>query len=338
MLRRLILLVAFLCGLGACSRPPPEIVLSGPAQGTLYNVKIAAAPTGVDSHAVRVVIDDVLDSVDRSMSGYRSDSEVSRFNASQSTDWIEVSADLATVVAASQETSAASHGAFDITLAPLIALWGFGTSGEPSRIPDEAAIHEVQARTGFEMLEVRREPAALRKKNPQLTIDLNGAAPGFTVDKLAARFEAMGLHHFMIDIGGEVMARGRNAEGEPWHIAVEKPIDAQSEPFAILRLADFSVTTSGEYRHYYVLDGKRFSHTIDPRTGRPVQHDLAAVVVMGSSSLVIDTWATALNVLGDREGYELAIQRGIPAMFIVQQGDRLIRKMTPGFEGNIIGP
>jgi len=332
------LYLLILAGLAGCARAPEEIVLSGPAQGTVYNVKVAAAPASVDSHAIRVVIDEVLDSVDRSMSGYRSDSELSRFNASQSTGWIDVSPDFATVVAVSQETSQASHGAFDITVAPLVSLWGFGPAGEPALIPDDAAVREVQSRVGFGMLEVRREPAALRKKDPRLTVDLNGAAPGFTVDKLAQRFETMGLHHFLIDIGGEVMARGRNAQGEPWHIAVEQPIDTEPEPYAILRLTDFSVTTSGEYRHYYSRDGKRFSHTIDPRTGRPVQHDLAAVVVMGPTSLGIDTWATALNVLGEQEGYELAKQRGIPAMFIVQQGDRLIKKMTPGFEEHVIGP
>jgi len=338
-LHRLVLWLLILAGgLAGCSRPSEEIVLSGPAQGTIYNVKVAAPPPGVDSHAVRTVIDAVLDSVDRSMSGYRPDSEVSRFNASQSTEWFDVSSDLAIVVAASQATSEASHGAFDITVAPLVALWGFGPAGEPAQIPDEAAIREVQARIGFTMLEVRREPAALRKRDPRLTIDLNGAAPGFTVDKLAQRFESMGVHRFMIDIGGEVMARGRNIEGESWRIAVEKPIDTESEPYAILRLTDASVTTSGEYRHYYSRDGQRFSHTIDPRTGRPVQHDLAAVVVMGSTSLDIDTWATALNVLGENEGYELAKRRGIPAMFIVQQGDRLVRKMTPGFDANVIGP
>jgi len=322
--------------LGGCSRPPGEISLSGPAQGTVYNVKVAAPPAGVDAHAVRVAIDAVLDSVDRSMSGYRPDSEVSRFNASNSTEWFAVSADLATVVAASQEVSEASQGAFDITVAPLVALWGFGPEGEPAELPDAAAIREVQGYTGYRLLEVRREPAGLRKKEGRVTVDLNGAAPGFTVDKLAQRFLDMGLRHFMIDIGGEVLARGRNAQGEPWHIAVEKPTDAKPEPYLILRLTDMSVTTSGEYRHYYRRNGHRYSHTIDPRTASPVEHDLVAVVVMGSTSLDIDCWATALNVLGSEEGYELATRRGIPAMFIVQDGERLAKKMTPGFEPHVI--
>ena len=327
-----------LSGFAACTRKPEDITLSGPAQGTIYNVKVAAPPPEVDSHAIRVAIDAVLDSIDRSMSGYRPDSEVSLFNASPSTEWVDVSNDLAIVVAASQEVSAASGGAFDITVAPLVRLWGFGPSGEPAQLPDEAAIHEAQEYTGYRLLEVRREPAGLRKKAARLTIDLNGAAPGFTVDKLAASFLAMGVHNFMIDIGGEVLARGRNARGEHWHIAVEKPVDGQPEPWVILRLPDFSVTTSGEYRHYYRRDGKRYSHTIDPRTGRPVQHDLAAVVVLGSTSLAIDAWATALNVLGEHEGYELAKQRGIPAMFIVADGSQLVKKLTPGFDAYVIEP
>ena len=328
--------ICLVVGVAGCSRAPEEIALSGPAQGTVYNVKVATPPAGVDAHAVRVAIDAVLDSVDRSMSGYRPDSEVSRFNASTGTDWFPVSADLATVVAASQEVSEASQGAFDITVAPLVALWGFGPDGEPAQLPDAAAIREVQTHTGYRLLEVRREPAALRKKDGRLTVDLNGAAPGFTVDKLAQRFLDLGVRHFMIDIGGEVLARGRNAQGQPWHIAVEKPSDARSEPYVILKLADMSVTTSGEYRHYYSRDGRRYSHTIDPRTASPVQHDLAAVVVMGTTSLAIDCWSTALNVLGGKEGYDLATERGIPAMFIVQDGERLEKKMTPGFAGHVI--
>jgi len=335
-LRRLVIAWLAVCLMAGCSRPPQEIALSGPAQGTVYNVKVAAAPPGVDANAVRVAIDAVLDSVDRSMSGYRPDSEISRFNASATTEWFDVSADLATVVAASLEVSEASQGAFDITVAPLVALWGFGPQGEPAGLPDAAAIREVQAYTGYRLLEVRREPAGLRKKDGRLTVDLNGAAPGFTVDKLSQRFLDMGLKHFMIDIGGEVLARGRNAQGEPWHIAVEKPTDARPEPYVILRLPDMSVTTSGEYRHYYRRNGQRYSHTIDPRTASPVQHDLLAVVVMGNTSLAIDCWATALNVLGSEEGYTLATQRGIPAMFIVQDGERLAKKMTPGFESHVI--
>jgi thiamine biosynthesis lipoprotein len=334
----IVLFLLILIGIAGCARAPEEITLSGPTMGTTYNVRVVDAPRALDSHAIRVAIDAVLDSIDRSMSGYRDDSEVARFNASTSTDWFEVSPNLATVVGVARDTSAASGGAFDITVAPLVSLWGFGRAGEPAALPDEAAIQAAQSRSGYQWLEVRAQPAALRKKLPGLTIDLNGIAPGFAVDELARHFAALGIANFMIDIGGEVMARGCNAQGEHWHIAVEKPVDTQPEPFVILKLADLSVTTSGEYRHYYVRDGHRYSHTIDPRTGRPVEHNLASVVLIGSTSVAIDAWATALNVLGADAGLKLATQRGMPAMFIVQEGDQFRTKMTPGFAAHVIGP
>ncbi len=322
------LVLVVICG---CQRSAPEIVLSGPTMGTTYNVKIAAAPASVDAHGARVAIDEVLNAIDEAMSTYRDDSEVSRFNAATTTDWFDVSADLATVVAAANTVSAASDGAMDITVAPLVNLWGFGRVGEPAQLPDDAAIAGARSGVGYTLLEVRLAPPALRKKSARVTIDLNAIAPGFAVDKLATKFISLGLRNFVIDIGGEVQARGVNAQGEAWHIAVEKPVDARPEPMAILRLPDLSVTTSGEYRQYYIRDGHRYSHTIDPRTGRPVENALASVVLIGKTSIEVDAWATALIVLGEEDGFRLATQRGMPAMFVVRQGSGFTTHETPGF-------
>jgi thiamine biosynthesis lipoprotein len=185
---------------------------------------------------------------------------------------------------------------------------------------------------GYQNVSVREQPAAVRKRLPALTIDLNAVAPGFAVDLLASRLAALGLENFMIDIGGEVRARGKNAEGELWRIAVEKPVDAEPEPYAIVQLRDIAVTTSGEYRHYAIRNGHRYSHTIDPRTARPVEHALASVVVIAPTAFDADAWATALNVLGDERGYALALERKMPAMFIVDREGKLEPRMTPQFE------
>lgn len=316
----------------ACRPAPVELALSGPTMGTTYTVKIAAAPAGVDSHAVRVAIDEVLARIDRGMSGYRGDSEVSRFNASAGTGWFDVSADLATVVRAALEVSEQSRGAFDITVAPLVNAWGFGTTQPAATSPDDATIAAIRARTGYQKLHVRTDPPALRKDVADLSIDLNGIAPGYAVDLLARRLLSMHIENFMIDIGGEVRARGRNVSGEPWRVAVERPVDSEPTPYAIVQLDNMSVTTSGEYRHYYSRDGRRYSHTIDPRTGRPVEHDLASVVVIGQASMAIDAWATAFNVLGAQAGYELAAQHRMPVMFIEGPADRLRSRVTPQFE------
>lgn len=317
--------------LTGCARAPQELVLSGPTMGTTYSVKVAAPPAGIDGNAVRTVIDQVLDRIDRDMSGYRDDSTISRFNASASTDWFEVSNDLIKVVSESRNVAELSQGALDITVAPLVNLWGMGPGGPRAGVPSDDEIAQAKSRVGYQRLEIREHSPALRKSAPELTVDLNAVAPGYAVDLLYEQFSSMGLANFLIDIGGEVRARGRNAKGELWRVAVERPIDAESVPYAIVQLDDMAVTTSGEYRHYVMHDGHRYSHTIDPRTGRPVEHALASVVVVSPTALEADAWATAFNVLGEEEGYALAQQRAMPVMFIVDVGGKLKTRMTPQF-------
>jgi thiamine biosynthesis lipoprotein len=316
----------------ACERAPPELILSGPTMGTTYTVKVAAAPASVDAARVRVAIDEVLAQADRSMSGYRSDSEVARFNASASTDWSAVSADFARVVQTSLDISAASDGAFDITVAPLVAAWGFGPAGEPKVLPGSAQLAQIQQEVGYRKLHVRLDPPALRKEVAGLSIDLNGIAPGFAVDRLAEHLRALRIRNFMIDIGGEIRAEGHNAQGEPWHIAIEHPVDTQRTPYAGVWLDRASVSTSGEYRQYYERDGHRYSHTVDPRTGRTLEREPGSVVVIAPTTAQADGWATALNVLGPRDGLALATQRHMPVLYIEQKGADWQSQATPEFE------
>jgi thiamine biosynthesis lipoprotein len=323
----LLSLVSCLASLAACSEPTPEWTFSAPTMGTTYTVKVVDAPADVTAHIAQLTIDDVLRTIDLSMSQYRSDSEVSRFNTSHSTDWFGVSVDLLHVVQTAQEVASESSGAFDITVGPLVNAWGFG-SEHSDHVPNEDELRALGARVGYRKLEVRANPAAIRKQNPELQIDVNGIAPGYAVDLLAGRFLLLGVKNFVIDIGGEVLARGHNAEGQSWRIAIERPSDQRSTPFGFVTLRDASVTTSGEYRHYYFKNGRRYSHTIDPRTLEPVQHDLAAVVVAGAASMDIDAWATALNVLGAEEGMDLARKRGVAAMFIRDRAGTLSATMT----------
>jgi FAD:protein FMN transferase len=330
---RLCLLVSC-CALltAACTRAPAEIELSGPTMGTTYTVKVASPPASVDAARVRAVIDDVLAQIDRSLSGYRADSEVARFNASTSTEWYEVSGDLAAVVQAALDISDASGGAFDITVAPLVAAWGFGPAGQPKVLPTDQEIASRRATAGFRMLQVRSDPPALRKDVAQLSIDLNGIAPGYAVDRLAERLLTLRIDDFMIDIGGEIRALGRNARGEPWHIAIEHPVDTQRTPYASVRLDGAAISTSGEYRDYYERDGKRYSHTIDPRTARPVDREPGSVVVIAPSTAQADGWATAMNVLGPREGMALATREHMPVLFIERHAAGWRSQATPEFE------
>jgi thiamine biosynthesis lipoprotein len=324
-------------GTGCAPAPEAEqLSLSGPTMGTIYTVKVVAPPHGLDAAALKATIDEVLARVDASMSGYRADSEVSRFNASSSTEWWSVSLDLEHVVKTAIDVSASSGGAFDITVGPLVDAWGFGASGEPTQLPDEPSLAELKQRVGATHLQTRVRPPALRKDIATLTIDLNGIAPGYAVDLLADRLLALGATRFMIDIGGEVRAHGRNARNEPWHIAIERPDAPDAEPYGVLQLDGLSVSTSGEYRSFYVRDGKRYSHTIDPRTGRPVDHTLASVVVIGPSCMLTDAWATAFNVLGTEQGLALANRLSMAVMFIEWQNGQLGSRATPSFGSHLV--
>ena len=316
----------------ACARSPQELELSGPTMGTTYTVKVAAPPVSLDSARLRATIDDVLAQIDRSMSGYRSDSEVARFNASASTQWYEVSGDLAALAQAALDISEKSGGAFDITVAPLVAAWGFGPAGEPKVLPNVEQLAQLGASVGYRKLHVQLDPPALRKDVAELSIDLDGIAPGFAVDRLAARLEALHAENFMIDIGGEIRARGHNAHGDPWHIAIERPVDTQRAPYAGVWLNGASVSTSGEYRDYYERDGHRYSHTIDPRTRQPLDRAPGSVVVIAASTTLADGWATALNVLGPREGLMLAAKEHMPVLYIERQGNGWQSQSTPEFE------
>ena len=334
--RGILLCLTFTLVVG-CNRVPQEIALSGPTMGTTYLVKVVAPPAGVDSQRVLTSVEETLAQIDREMSGYRTDSAISQFNASTETEWVAAPTGLARVVAVALEVSERSGGAFDVTVAPLVKSWGFGAAGDPVDLPDDVALAALRRRVGYQKLHARSVPPALRKDVADLTVDLNGIAPGFAVDAVAQRLAAMHIDNFMIDIGGEVRARGRNARGQPWRIAVERPIDAEEpRPYAIVQLDDLAVTTSGEYRRFHVREGRRYSHTIDPRSARPVDHALASVVVIGADAAHVDAWATAYNVLGEDAGFALATKLNMPVMFIVQRGDELERRMTPQFEGYLV--
>lgn len=320
--------------LAACSSRPEQLEFSGPTMGTQYSVKIVAAPDSVTRDHIQREIDTLLDRIDSEFSTYRADSAISKFNSNVSTDWLDVPASLAQVVTLARDVSERSGGAFDITAAPLIDAWGFGAEGEPVHVPTVTQIDAMRAYVGHSLLDVRQDPPALRKRDARLRLDVNGIAPGYAVDLLARRFHDLGLENFMIDIGGEVLARGRNADGVVWRIAVERPIDAEPTPFAIVELGDRSITTSGEYRHYYVRDGKRYSHTIDPRTAQPIERH-GSVAVVGERSADIDAWATTLNVLGPDRGLELAERERLAVMYIVEEGGRLTARKSSRFERDV---
>jgi len=330
--RALGLLVCTLgCLIAACTQGPRERVLTGATMGTTWTVKVVSAePAVVDEIEARIA--GVLTQIDEQMSTYRADSVLARFNAHESRDWFEVPVELAQVIAAAQRLSVLTQGAFDVTVAPLVALWGFGPDGLRDTIPGEAELAAARASVGFGRLEVRLDPPALRKAQPTLEVDLNAIAPGYAVDRIAMELEAVGIVDYLVDVGGELRARGRNGAGLRWRVAVERPSEGPREAYTVIELDDRAIATSGDYRQYFEAEGRRYSHTLDPRTARPVEHALAAVAVVSESAMLADGLATVLAILGPTEGRAFVEAQHLVALFLVRDGAELVEWSTPAFE------
>jgi thiamine biosynthesis lipoprotein len=320
--------------LSACSGEQrlPEYELSGSTMGTAYSVKLVAPGEDVDRERLRTRIDETLAAVDRLTSTWRDDSELSQFNANPSTGWIDVSTEFCATVENALAVSRQSNGAFDVTVGPLVNLWGFGPDGQRREPPDDAALNAVMTRVGYEGITTRCDAPAVRKRSGDMYIDLSGWAKGYGVDRLAAVLDDYRLKDYLVEIGGELRVRGRNAEGKKWAIAIEAPSTTTRRPHSVVRLTDTSVATSGDYRNYFDHDGTRYSHTIDARTGRPVTHDLAAVTVISETAAYADAMATALLVLGPDAGLTLAEDLGIAGYFLVRNQAGIKELTTSSFD------
>ncbi|MFH5803057.1 FAD:protein FMN transferase, partial [Alienimonas sp. DA493] len=268
------LLALALCGCGADPAPAP-VRWGGQTMGTTYSVAVTALPEGVTKEALVAATEEELAAVNRQMSTWDPDSELSRFNVANSTDWFPVSPATAAVTALALEIAAESDGAFDPTVGPLVDLWGFGDGTRPVQAPSDEALAAAREVVGFDKLAVRFDPPALRKALPGVRVNLSAIAKGHGVDRVAERLVAAGVTDFLVEVGGEVRAAGAKAGGAPWTVGVETPIrDPTGRRRAVQRgvalsgdPASRALATSGNYRNFYELDGETVVHTIDPRTG-----------------------------------------------------------------------
>jgi len=335
---RVVLLLGLAALAGACRRPPAEqspqpVTFSGPTMGTRFTVKVVDLPKHVEVEALKREILDKLRGLEALMSTYDPDSELSRLNRFEGPDWFDVSPQTAAVVDEALRIGELTDGAFDVTVAPLVSLWNFGPARPTiDRVPSNAQIEEAKARVGFRRIEVRRSPPGVRKERKDVSIDLSGIAKGFAADRLAEHLEHRGIRNYMVDVGGEVKARGRNPRGKPWQIAVESPLMSTRQIQRVVPLDGLAVATSGDYRNYFEQDGIRYCHILDPRSGRPITHKLASVSVLDPSCMRADALATALMVLGPEAGYNFAREHELAAFFIVNSDAGFVEKMTPRFE------
>ena len=269
------------------------------------------------------------------MSTYISDSEISRFNSHRSLEPVDVSDGFEEVLSLALAISSRSQGAFDVTVGPLVNLWGFGPEDAPEAV-DEAVLEETLSRVGFAHLALSN--GAVAKSNPALEVDFSAIAKGWGVDQLADLLVEKNHQDFLVEIGGEVRASGLNPENQPWRLGIEKPLIGEREVHHVVELKNQAMATSGDYRNFVGEGAQRRSHSIDPRTGRPVAHSLASVSVVAADCASADAWATALTVLGPEEGFEIAEKEGIVAFFLVRENDGSFSEKTTAAFGRLSAP
>ncbi len=297
-------------------------IFSGQTMGTSYQVRLVAKSSFADAPALHEKIENELKKVNQEMSTYIPDSEISRFNSADSTDWFPVSSNTAQVVSTALELSKKSDGYYDITVMPLVNAWGFGPAKREEKAVDPERLKQLLDQVGYSKLEVRLTPPAIKKSIPQLQVDLSSIAKGHGVDRVAAVLVEAGFKDFFVEIGGEVRTAGKRADGEPWKVGIETPTELQRDIQTILPLSEASLATSGDYRNAFVDGGVRYSHTIDPKTGQPVQHNLASASVIANNCTEADGWATVMLASGPERALQIANENKLDVLLILRQPEK----------------
>lgn len=309
-------------------RKPQTWSVEGETMGTTYTVKVVGAS---DTEHLAEEIASILDDVDRSMSTYKKDSEVSRFARHPAGEVFKISDGLREVLEVSREVYEASGGTFDPTVAPLVAAWGFG-AGAHRVAPTDAELETLRTAVGFDQLTLTAD--GLTKSHTDVALDLSAVAKGYGVDRVAAFLDTLSARGYLVEVGGEVRVRGVNESGRAWLVGIEDPNpNVKGVVYRSIHLPDAALATSGSYRNFYERDGVRVSHTIDPRTARPVSHKLVSASVVASDCAHADAWATAMTVLGPDEGIATAVENDLAVLLLVEKPDGTLEEQaSPAFE------
>lgn len=329
-----LLLAIFLLGCSEQKQNSDIVSFTGMTMGTTFSVKWVAQ-NAERVAALEEEVNMALLDVNQSMSTYIPDSELSLFNKLPAGSEIDTSEALFFVLSLAQDISHKTSGAFDVTVGPLVNLWGFGPDGRVIKAPKDDEILLLKQRIGFQKLVLDADLKKASKK-AALYVDLSAIAKGYGVDVLAGIMEKNGIDNYLVEIGGELRAKGVKPKNKDWRIAIERPVSGERKVQDILSVSDTGIATSGDYRNYFEENGIRYSHTIDPQTGRPISHQLASVTVLMPTCAEADGMATAFMVMGDKVAYDYAVKHNIDALFIVKSEQNFIEKMTPGFEKRLV--
>jgi thiamine biosynthesis lipoprotein len=322
----------------SCTQPQDGTIteqkhLQGQAIGTTYSIIYLDGLEPLSVKKLESQFNQLLDAANQSMSTYHKVSEISKFNQMQSTNAIKSSATLRKVIAEGIRLHKFTKGSLDITLKPLSRLWGFGPNSVPHKIPSDEALLAVKAKSGVDKLVLKGD--MLSKKIETLEIDLNTIGKGFLVDQTAQLLQTHGINNYMVEIGGEMRIKGHNRKGKPWKIGVISPIGGEPKAQRAVYPGNNGLATSGDYYQYFEENGVRYSHILDPSTGRPISHNLASVTVLHPSSMTADGLATAIMVMGAEKGLALAEANNIPIYLIIRDGNQFIIKMSQAFEPHL---
>ncbi len=323
-----LLLLAVLL-LGGCSQPPQLHEIDNFAQGTTYHITWWAK-AHVDETALRTDIDTVLAQIDKEISNYRPDSDIEHFNRSRSTDWYSLPPQVIDLLVIARTVYRDSNGCYDPTVGPLFDLWGFRKGS--LHVPTQQEIDGVEKEIGFDHVQLDVAHHRLRKDLPHLAIDMSSVGEGYTIWRLAQVLEKHDIHDYILEFGGDMLVKGHKPGGEKWRIAIARPEPGKLAPQAIAVIENehgVSMNTSGTYRRYFDKQGKTYSHILDPRTGRPITHDLASATVFDTDPRVGDAWATAMLCLGKTEGEAVATKLGMKVFFVQRDGTTLTNSESP---------
>lgn len=306
-----------------------EVLLQGRTMGTTYNIKIIISPQTIDIQLLQDKIDSALKGLNQEMSTYIADSELSLFNKISSTEPVEISVGLSRVIKEAIRLGELTGGKLDVTVGPLVNLWGFGPENKPDTVPDAIALSKAKNNIGIKHIKLSEN--LLSKAIPELYVDLSTIAKGYGVDLVAELLEKNGINNYLAEIGGEMRLKGFKHTGELWVVAVEKPISTERAVQQAIVPQDNAVATSGDYRNYFEVDGQRFSHIIDPETGKPINHKLVSVTVIHPSSMTADGLSTAMMVMGTKDALAFAQKNGIAAYLISKSDNGFVEQSTVKF-------
>ncbi|MEP0202617.1 MAG: FAD:protein FMN transferase [Halioglobus sp.] len=297
--------------------------------GTSWSVTYGQAGSELGPQELSRLISERLEAVNASMSTYRDDSELMQFNLAGVGQSVLLSGDLRTVLGTALLVGESSGGAYDVTVAPLVDLWGFGPDGPAQGVPSDDQIEARMSSVGQQYLQLG--DAGTISKSQAVQVDLSSIAKGFGVDAVADVLENVGVSDYLAEVGGEMRLAGRSPRGDDWRVAIESPEPGQRGVALAFSATNIAVATSGDYRNFYEVDGVRYSHSIDARSGRPVRHDLVSVTVLHESAMWADAWATALTILGHDAALSIANQRGLAVYLIRRDQDALVVEYSGGF-------